>query len=792
LTNWFHSGNGKRLALLWLLIVSLLIGHNAWLWLGKRISPGTDILALLPASQRDPVLNQAFSHMVDSAQQRVVALVGGASWPEAVRAADAYQAVIGQHPQLLQTTSAMSDQLQRDWLAAFDQSRLLLLTPEQQASLQSAPPQHWTDAALSGLYGAFSGPKLGAWQDDPFALFSGWVQHRAQETPVRPRDGKLYVEGNGRAYVVVLMTLQPPAFAITTQKAALPVLEAATAAAQRQVPAADIITAGVVLHAAAAGNQAAGEMATIGIGSLAGILLLMWLSFRSLKPIALIATSIAVGCLGALSACWLLFGQIHLLTLVFGASLIGIAQDYGIYFLCARLGSPPTLASQQLLRRLLPGLALMLLAAIIGYMGLALTPFPGLQQMAVFSGLGLLFAWLTVICWFPVLVRPGAFHTTAIADRYSLSLRHWPLFGKNRFSLALLVLFSLGAAAGLSRLHVSDDIRSLQTPPKKLVDDQLKLGKLLDAPTPVQFYLVRGDSAEIVLQREEALKARLQPLVARGVISGYQAVSNWVPSLQAQQANRQLAERTLLADNGPLASVARTIGEDPQWIAGIQQRMRDKTVPLLPETFLQAPAGEPWRHLWLGKSGRQYASIVALRGVNDYRQLSTLAAVAAPQDGVQWVDKVGDISSVLQHYRQYMSWVILGAYAAIWLLLSLRYGRAAWRIVAPPAVATIIVLSLLGIFNLPLQLFHVLACMLILGLGVDYGIFLQEPSQRHRRFAWLTVGLSALSALLSFGLLALSGSPPLHAFGLTMLIGMATIWVIAPCFSTIESTYDQA
>jgi len=103
----FHSGNGKRLALLWLLIVSLLVGHNVWLWLGKRISPGTDILALLPASQRDPVLNQAFSHMVDSAQQRVVVLVGGASWPEAVRAADAYQAVIGQHPQLLHTTAEM-------------------------------------------------------------------------------------------------------------------------------------------------------------------------------------------------------------------------------------------------------------------------------------------------------------------------------------------------------------------------------------------------------------------------------------------------------------------------------------------------------------------------------------------------------------------------------------------------------------------------------------------------------------------------------------------------------------
>jgi hypothetical protein len=34
--------------------------------------------------------------------------------------------------------------------------------------------------------------------------------------------------------------------------------------------------------------------------------------------------------------CALIFERIHLLTLVFGASLIGVAQDYGIYHWCHR------------------------------------------------------------------------------------------------------------------------------------------------------------------------------------------------------------------------------------------------------------------------------------------------------------------------------------------------------------------------------------------------------------------------------------------------------------------------
>ena len=119
----------------------------------------------------------------------------------------------------------------------------------------------------------------------------------------------------------------------------MPLLEQARQAARQSDPQVEVAAAGVILYAAAAGAQAKWEVSIIGIGSLLGIVALMWLTFHSLKPIALIMVSIGVGCLGALSMCWLLFERIHLLTLVFGASLIGGAQDYGIYFLCNRLGT---------------------------------------------------------------------------------------------------------------------------------------------------------------------------------------------------------------------------------------------------------------------------------------------------------------------------------------------------------------------------------------------------------------------------------------------------------------------
>ncbi|WP_051068349.1 MULTISPECIES: MMPL family transporter [unclassified Janthinobacterium] len=765
------------------MVVCLLLGHNAYLWLVQRIVPDTDIMALLPVQQRDPVLQQSFGHMVDSAQQRLVVLVGAADWADATRAADAYSAVLAGRADLFQA-AAVDEKTQGDWLALFQQHRLTLLTAQQEAQLRSEPAQFWLEAALAKLYSPFGGPKLGAWQDDPFGLFAGWAQERARETPVRPRDGRLFVADDQRQYVLLALTLKQPAFSMRAQEAVLALLERAARAARAATPRVELVSAGVILHAAAAGAQAEREMSTIGIGSLLGIILLMWLTFRSLKPIALILLSIGVGCLGALSVCWLLFGRVHLLTLVFGASLIGVAQDYGIYFLCNRLGADPALDSRALLRRLLPGLALTLLAAVIGYLGLALTPFPGLRHMAVFSALGLVFAWLTVVFWFPPLVGAGALQSGALVRRYGAARARWPRLGRNKASLAALALFAALAAAGVSRLGVNDDIRLLQTPPPRLLSDQLKLSKLLDAPTPVQFYLVRAGSVDAVLEREEALKLRLDALVGQRRISGYQAMSNWVPSARTQAARRALLDDKLLKDGAALSALAARIGEDPRWVGATRAGLVGAGAALTVEAFLAAPASEPWRHLWLGRvAGGGYASIVALRGL-DYAGLPQLRQAGAGLDGVQWVDKVQEISSVLGSYRQYMGWVLLAAYAVLFLLLSPRYGRRTWRVLAPTAAASVAALALLGFAGQNLQLFHVLALMLLLGVGIDYGIFMQEHPDRRDRTPWLAVGLSAANTILSFGLLGLSRTPALQAFGLTMLLGTALVWLLVPCFAT--------
>src|SRR5262245_42542919 len=114
-------------AWIWGLVVCLILTHNFYLLFGKRITPDTDILALLPVQEREPVLQRAFVHMVDSAQQRLIVLVGADNWVQARRAADIYQAVLASRADALQLDHRMAKQNQQEWLAPFQQHRLTLL-----------------------------------------------------------------------------------------------------------------------------------------------------------------------------------------------------------------------------------------------------------------------------------------------------------------------------------------------------------------------------------------------------------------------------------------------------------------------------------------------------------------------------------------------------------------------------------------------------------------------------------------------------------------------------------------
>ncbi len=251
-----------------------------------------------------------------------------------------------------------------------------------------------------------------------------------------------------------------------------------------------VLAAGAVLQAEAAAKRARWEVTVIGFGSLIAVILITFITFGSLRPILLVTLSLTIGCAAALSVTQLVFGQVHLLTTVFGASLVGVAEDYGIHYFAARQGQPVEQRWEQL-RQISPGLWLALATSGIAYLALGIAPFPGLRQIAVFSVVGLTAAFLTVLCWFPWLDRK-TLKQTRFALRFAASLDQWPRWPQGIRGILLAIASLAVLATGLVRLHDVDDIRTLQNAPPALINEQIEVGRILGLASPAQVFLVSG------------------------------------------------------------------------------------------------------------------------------------------------------------------------------------------------------------------------------------------------------------------------------------------------------------
>jgi predicted exporter len=759
-------------AWLWLAIGLAVAVHQWTFWRAPHF--GTDVMALLPQDEQAPEVARATRQLADQATRQVVVMIGASDWVQARRAAGAWQQAIAQAGAPLKPSAMAGPDSLRDAMAFYAPYRDRLLTPAQRTQLEHAAPPSLLQGALASLAQP-GGLRLADWNADPLGLWPQWWLARASDTRARPRDGEMALTDGGLEWIVLLRETTGPAFALTGEAPIADALAKARAAAAAAVPGVKVLAAGVPLHAEAAAARAHLEINTIGWGSVAGVLLLAWLAFRSLWPRLLMAVSLLAGMALALSVTAWVFGEVNLLTMVFGASLVGCAEDYGLYYFANRQGAPDV-PPLRMMSALLPGLALALLTSVLGYVALGLPPFPGLRQMALFSVVGIAGTFLTTICWFPWIDR-GAPGRTRFSDWIVAGLARYPRLGSARKGWIAHAAFVLACGVAIAGLRVNDDLRQLQGSPQALVDAQREVGRLLGLASPGQFFVVRGTDEDDVLRREEALKARLDARVAAGDLAGYRALSDWVPSQARQASDAALTRRV---EDGVIAGVDQVLGET-------QQRARFDAGPLTLQHWLASPAAAAGRALWVGPvpraaDGSAFASVVMLRGVRDLASLPAIAGSAEGLPGVRWVDQVQSVSALLGRYRQTMGLLLMAGHAAVLFALLWRYGRRAWGAWLPTAVATLGTLALLAAFGQPLQLFNVLALALLLGIGIDYGIFMLERESADAGSAWLAVVLGAASTWLSFGLLALSSTPALRSFGLTLLFGILLVWFAAPLY----------
>jgi len=771
---------GRAPAFLWFLFLAALAG---WLILTANAGPmvNANLTDLLPGAQRDPVITEAVGRVKKRFERNVVLVVESDRFEDARLAAD----YLGEQLRESNQFRALRLRYDRDMVweagAFYFPMRFQLLDHKARTTLEAGDTAAFERDILKRYFGPGSSLSSEMVAKDPLLLLPSYLDARTSEAAGRlqPENGYLTLRAQGKVFVVMTGELAETPFSFSVQERLVPILEQVRRELPEKFNGAQILMAGVLAHAIAGTAQAFTEISSVGLGSLLGVFTLLLVVFRSWLPFGLSTISILCGCLGGFAACIALFGQVHLMTLVFGSSLVGISVDYSLHFFCDRFRSPGNWSPKLTVAHIFPGITLGLVTSIIGFSGLVISPFPGMREMAVFSSAGLAVAYGCVLCWYPVCTqrlksptvqRPLAWTSTYIGlwqRRWS-----WPV------KAGLAVLLAL-VSVGFLRLAAEDDIRLLQTLDPEVVAEVDRTRALIGRNLASQFFLVEGRTTAEFLEHEERLTARLRELEETGQVEGHAAISDFLPSAARQEEDRKLLAPLILDEDGLLARVAQRVGlpDNLREAYASAYAAALETPPVGLEAWLAHPVSEPYRHLWLGQTERGVVGVVGLRGVFD---LPALKAVAASNPEIHFIDPAGEISDLFSDYRRETGWLAFISYLLVALLLVIRYGvLGGLAVITPPVLAAFASLGVLGLLGHSISLFNIMALLLVLGIGVDYGLFFRETGLVHAS-TFLAIAMSALTTLLAFGLLAFSRTAAISDFGLTILIGICVAFLLSP------------
>ncbi|MEC4726858.1 MMPL family transporter [Shewanella sp. D64] len=770
---------------LWLLLLcsSLITGLQLWQG-GAKIQ--SDILAMLPKIQQDPLTQTALNRVEQALSNSIYLALVADNKTQAITAAQTLMSSLnsGNHVAFTQVRSADINQAEAINSYYFEH-RFNLLSPAQANLLASSNLDALIMQAQEQLYNPFGYANSGLIANDPLLLYPTNLQAMAPKQTLTVQQGILlgnhHVDGalpQDKVAAIVMAKGIGSAFNPNAQTLQLSALQQAIDKVHQQDPKVEILKAGALFHASVATQSAKTEVSTLGLASLIGVSLLVWLAFRSVMPLSIAILTISTSLLTAIVTTLLVFSELHLLTLVFGTSLIGIAIDYSFHFYCERLAQPKSNATQ-VIQQIFPAITLALITSVLAYSGIGLAPFPGMQQVAVFCAAGLIGAYVTLILAYPLLASgklPNREKTLQLAERYLTALACFQSKLNRKTGLLLLIILTLISAVGISQLTTDDDIRNLQQSPAHLLNEEQQLRTILSGGTDNQFLLVRAKNEELLLQSLEALTPELNKLIEKGIMGNAFSLNSYLPSQKEQEQNYQLQSKIYQQ----LPAILASLGLDESLLVPLEkayQKARSQYIDA--DSFIHSEAGKLFAPLWIAPSEQQteFGSIVLLGGITD---LGTLAKLFPHGSDIQLIDKVGDISNIMGEYRQLTLILLAIAMVIAAVIFSTRFSiKQATLVVAVPALSAIFTLALLGIMDSPLTLFHALALILVFGIGVDYSLFFAESKQQSRG-VMMAVFMSACSTILAFGLLAFSSTPAIHNFGLTLLLGIVFTFLLSP------------
>lgn len=776
-----------HIAVLFLFLLSLIIFRG-------KIGIDSDLFNLVPKSISMASVKKADEKMMSVTSQNVFVLVANENFSEAKRVAELVYGELKDSNNfdsisLYNDVSAMSE------ITDFLYEYRSYLIDEKTADKILASDKGAMDFAMEALskaYGGFTMLPLDSIDSDPFLLteyhlqnYLGAVQNAG--TAMSVKDGVLASKYEGKWYVMIRGILSSAGAKLASKNNAITEIYSVCNSRTAEADGTTFVFSGTPFHSHESSTSASREISIIATVSMLAVIILLIFIFRSVKPLAFSVASILISIGIAVLATLTVFHKMHVITLVFGTSLIGSCIDYSLHFFTHWAGNNEVKSSVEIRNHIFSSLLMAIVSTGICFAILLFAPFSILKQMSLFCLTGLVSSFLTTVAVYPYIKLPAergnVRFTKSFAKIVSKLERKWV----GRTVIIILFVFSiLSIAIFHKNVKIKNNLLTLYDMKGQLLQNEITASQVIQY-TPGGWYIISGETEEEVLLNEEKLRREFEELTGGEI--GYVSTSSFVPSKAVQEKSRRAYKKLLqfapeqfkalgfddLENFDALMALVADCEESENKYVSFEAG----NVPQFIESAISSA--------WLGKVDGKYFTVMLPTKVTDYKNYRTLAS---SDENIYFISKSQDISVDLDNLTKMIFKFFIVAYILMFIMLRFFYSmKQSLKIISVPLLIIMVVVSVFAVSKIDMEFFSVTGLILVFGLGLDYIIYMMEnekkvaESERSECIEATAVlepfatMVSFVTTIISFGALALSSFKPVHLIGLSIFIGLFTAYI---------------
>jgi hopanoid biosynthesis associated RND transporter like protein HpnN len=567
--------------------------------------------------------------------------------------------------------------------------------------------------------------------------------------------------------------------------------------------------------------------------SLLGVACVFFAGFGGLRHPLLSVLVLAVAECWSLGFTTLVIGHLNILSMAFGAILIGLGTDFSIYYLAryvelVRTSLPTADSLEQTAVSVGPGIVTGGLTTALAFFAAGLTDFRGVAELGIISGGGVVLCLLATLTVLPALIHLCDRHRPHPRAQQALNLSPClaPFLWAPRSTVALSLAGLAILAAGLSGLAYDHNLLNLQ--PVGVESVALEHRLLAESDQSLWYALSLADSPQEVLGRKEQF-LRLATVERTEEIASLLPVDVESKQRIIERTHERLARlpdqppqipiespavlgaalgqlNELAAQLPPRDAVREQLAETQQLIASMtssecyrslatyqQNLARDLLHRLHILRVISTPHPPELADLpksmvsrFVGRDGRYLLKIYGRGNIWQMEDLAAFVRDVRSVDPEATGNPLQTYEASLQMQQSYLQATCYSLIAVtILLLIDFRSARMTLLALLPVVFGTWALLGLVGALGIPLNPANMIVLPLILGIGIDGGVHVvhdfRSQSGRFRLTGSTTtaVVMTALTNMVGFGSLMTASHRGLVSLGRMVTLGVGCCLVMS-------------